>query len=266
MIATAAIASRSTAVYVASDGRWSALFLANFHFASVNPNVLINRESPIAAYWSLAIEEQFYLLYPAFFAGLLLIPGRWTTRTRLRIGLVGIVAISLAVSITTSHQGQLGAYFALSTRAWELAIGGLVAVFTRELRNLPTMMAAGMTWIGLVAIVYSGLTLSVAYSYPGYVATLPVVGAAMVIAGGSKAPRWGAEALLGSRPFGWIGRRSYAWYLWHTSVFALVVLGSGQAFASHSWAERMGWALGSLALAAVSYLLMRETLRAIQPG
>ena len=67
MIATAAIASRSVTVSVASDGRWSALFLANFHFASVFPNVLIKRESPISAYWSLAIEEQFYLLYPAFF-------------------------------------------------------------------------------------------------------------------------------------------------------------------------------------------------------
>ncbi len=66
------IASHRDAVDAASDGRWSALFAANLHFARVDPNVLVPRQSPFGQYWSLAVEEQFYLVYPAFFAVLLL--------------------------------------------------------------------------------------------------------------------------------------------------------------------------------------------------
>ena len=131
LVATAVIVGRSAATAVASDSRWSALFLANFHFAIVNPNVFRFRsDTPLAVYWSLAVEEQFYLVYPAFFALVMLAPGRLSTRARLVCGLGAVTVVSLIVSIHLSAPGQFAGYNSPFTRAWELAIGGLVACTT----------------------------------------------------------------------------------------------------------------------------------------
>lgn len=261
MITTALIASRADVLRVASDARWSAAFLANIHFASVDPNVLVTRESPLTAYWSLAVEEQFYLIYPALFVSLLWIPGRWSTRFRISAGLIFVVLISLSISIAISSRGQLGPYDSLATRAWELAVGGLVALSTSACSRIPARHAAFLTWIGLLGIVVSGLVLSVAYPYPGIVAALPVVSTALVIAGGAGAPRGGAEVILGLGPVRWLGRRSYSWYLWHSCIFALVVIASGTAFAALSTLDRIGWTALSLAIASLTYTLVENPIR-----
>jgi peptidoglycan/LPS O-acetylase OafA/YrhL len=266
MIVTALVASHRDAVMVASDARWSALFVANFHFARVDPNVLVTRVSPFTAWWSLAVEEQYYVIYPAFLALLLLVPVRWSVRARIAAGLFVVVALSFAWSVAISSRGQLGPYDSLSTRAWELAVGGLVALGGEWFARLPTPAAALATWIGVGGIIVSGLVLSVAYPYPGSVAALPVVSTALVIAGGFSAPRWGAEALLGARPFGWLGRRSYSWYLWHSSLFVLPVLAAGAAhsggdFATLPLTDRLGWAALSLVVAAITYALIENPVR-----
>ena len=88
------------------------------------------------------------------------------------------------------------AYFSPLTRAWELALGALVAVATPVLLRVPRLVASLMTWIGLAAICYSAVAFTSLTPYPGSHAAIPVVGAALVIAGGMTAPRWAAESLL----------------------------------------------------------------------
>jgi len=261
LLLTSLIAGHSVAVQVASDCRWSAAFLANFHLTTVTPNVLQMQETPVAGYWSLAVEEQFYLLYPALFAMLMIIPGRWSTRVRLSLGLVVIIIGSLALSIHLSHPGQFAGFNSPLTRAWELAVGGLVAASTGGLQKIPASVATFATWIGLLLIIASSMTLSMALPYPGYAAGLPVLGATLVIGGGCAVPRHGAESLLRITPFAWIGRWSYSWYLWHLAVFFLVAQVLHTRVEDLAITTRLGLALASLLIAATTYFFIENPIR-----
>ena len=255
------IASHRDAVDAASDGRWSALFAANLHFARVDPNVLVPRQSPFGQYWSLAVEEQFYLVYPAFFAVLLLRAPQNSIRKRLGIGLAGVTIASFIASVITSNVGQLGAYYSPFTRAWELAIGALVAIGTPYFIRIPTSLAAVMTWAGLVALVTSAAVITVTTSYPGYAATLPVLGVALVVAGGTPAPPWGTEVLLRTLPFRWIGRWSYSWYLWHLAVIVMAAEYGHTLYGSLSVSLRLALALVALGVSVASYFLVENPIR-----
>lgn len=222
LIASYLLIGPGYATLVASDARWSASFLGDYHFIHVYPNYLVARpNSPLQQYWSLAVEEQFYLVYPAFFVALLAAPGRMSVRARLITGLTAVIIVSLLVSVATTKVGFLGANYSPFTRAWELALGALVAVCTSRLEAIPKGVAAAITWIGLFGIVLSARTLSVHSLYPGAVVALPALSAALVIAGGAAIPRMGAESLLHLLPFRWVGRWSYSWYLWNSAALAI---------------------------------------------
>ena len=213
------------ATLVASDARWSALFMADFHFISDYPTIFATRPgSPLMQYWSLAVEEQFYLVYPAFFVVLLKASGSWSIRARLSGGLGAVILISFLVSVATSQAGYFEANYSPFTRAWELALGALVAVWVPEWKKIPKPCAAAITWVGLAGIVLSAAFLSWSWAFPGYIAAWPAVGTALVIMGGTAVPRWGAEKLLRTLPFRWIGRWSYSWYLWNSAVLAIFAL------------------------------------------
>jgi hypothetical protein len=96
-----------------------------------------------------------------------------------------------------------------------------VAVSTTWLKHLPARAAAVLTWAGLAAIVYSAFVFNAQTAYPGSLVAVPVVGAALIIAGGVAVPRWGAESLLGLGPFRWLGKLSYSLYLWHWPILII---------------------------------------------
>jgi peptidoglycan/LPS O-acetylase OafA/YrhL len=257
---------------VASDGRWTALFLSNFHFASVYPTFFARRAaSPLQPYWSLAVEEQFYLVYPAFFVAALAVPGRWSLRARLTVALAGVIVVSLVYSVATSKLGELASYDSPFTRAWELALGALIAVVTLKLERIPKVVAAAMTWIGLGLVVVAAMTVTVKSALPGSITVLPVVGAALIIAGGCAAPLWGVESVLRLWPFRWIGRWSYSWYLWHWPVMVLAALRAHTTVEATSTGRNALLALVALLLAAATYFLVENPIRhsrwlAQQPG
>ncbi len=95
------------------------------------------------------------------------IPGRWSLARRLAVGLIGVAVASFVASVIYSQVGQLGAYYSPFTRAWELAIGGLVALGTRYLQRTPAAVAAVMTWTGLVGLAVSGSLVTLRTPYPG---------------------------------------------------------------------------------------------------
>ncbi len=217
----------------ANDGRWAAVFLSNFHFASVGTSYLesLRPPSPLQNYWSLSVEEQFYAVYPLLFVVVARSrgKGRPPLHGRLVVALTAVVAASFWWSVVQTSSNPAVAYFSPFTRAWELSAGALVAVGTVWLRRLPIRWAAVLSWAGLGAILYSAFAFNSETAYPGSLVAIPVCGAALVIGGGVVAPTWGAEAVLGLRPFRWLGKLSYSLYLWHWPILIIVAENTGRS-------------------------------------
>jgi len=230
-IASAALLPPLQARSVFGDGIASALYVSNYwfilravdYFAAVLP-------SPFQHYWSLGVEEQFYLVWPA-----LIIATAWLIRrVRRRSGIEAaasktpyvvvlalVAAVSFALSLAATYVVPSVAFFSLPTRAWQLAAGGLVAMTADQWRRLPALVATLAGWAGLALIVVACTLLSASTLYPGSAALVPVLGTALVIGAGCGAPSRGCGRLLGVAPMRAMGRVSYSWYLWHWPVLIL---------------------------------------------
>jgi len=199
----------------AQDGRWAALFAANIHYALVGNGYFQQSvaPSPLEHYWSLGVEEQFYLVWP----GLILLVGVVFTRIPLRWRVTGLAAVATIASFVWSEiqttTNPTWAYFSPLTRGWELGIGALAAALLPQLRKLPRTTGIALAYGGLADIVISALWYTSATPFPGNAALLPVLGATAVIVGGASGG--GATHLLGLRPVRSVGRVSFGWYLLH---------------------------------------------------
>ena len=245
----------------AVDGKWAAVFLANFHFAASQTNYLASQQPPSALqnYWSLAVEEQFYILYPAIFLVTASVFRRSPLRRRLAAVLVIIITASYAYSIILTSSNAANAFFSPLTRAWELAVGGLIAIAGHNLRRMPQALAALVSWLGLAAIVVAGVTLTSATVYPGALVAVPVVGAVFVIAAGAAEPAWGVERLLRQRPFQILGLISYSLYLWHWPVLVIAAQYRGTT-SLPVWDNVLLLVIAAVA-AAATYRLLENPLR-----
>jgi hypothetical protein len=103
------------------------------------------------------VEEQFYLVYPTLFLLVAGIRTRWSMQARLSICLAIVTAVSFTLSVVQTASSPTVAYFSPFTRAWELAIGALIAVSTKWLLAIPKGIAASLTWVGLAAIAYGAV-------------------------------------------------------------------------------------------------------------
>ncbi|MFO0456883.1 MAG: acyltransferase family protein, partial [Alphaproteobacteria bacterium] len=169
---------------------------------------------PLLHLWSLAVEEQFYILWPA----LLYLCWRWRCST-LAV-LLTVTALSFAANLASLRYDLSLAFYSPFTRFWELSAGAVLAYLnvTRPLMLRPNLQNA-MSWLGLALILAACFGLRKSLSFPGFWALLPVVGACLMIAAGAAAPvnRW-----LLARP--WmvgIGLISYPLYLWHWPLLSL---------------------------------------------
>jgi peptidoglycan/LPS O-acetylase OafA/YrhL len=209
---------------VMHDIRAAALWFANWDFASSSTQYMSDTDkSPVLHFWSLSVEEQYYVVWPLLI--LLVIRGsRGLDALALRRRLLKVLALlgvgSLLLSGLTTHSKGPWAYFGLHTRAWELAAGAILAV---GLPWLPRLTARGATLLGgtgLLLVTYSVLAFDRTTTFPGWAAVVPVLGTVLLLGSGGSAAT-PVTRLLSTSPMTYVGRISYAWYLWHWPCLVL---------------------------------------------
>jgi peptidoglycan/LPS O-acetylase OafA/YrhL len=255
---------------VMSDSIFAAVFMANFRFAEQETDYFAGAQppSPLLHLWSLAVEEQFYLVWPAllsivFLGSAAVVGHRLLPRTQLRLLLVFVAlagCASLAWSIYRTAALPPAAYFSPFTRGWELMLGGGLAVAAVTLGRMHRGLKVAAGWTGFLAIAASAVTFSSGTPFPGYAALLPTIGAALVIcAGMTDTPHRAAVAtLLDRTPMRFVGDRSYAFYLWHWPVLVIAEQYLGYA---PPLAVNLALLLGAFLLSIASYALVENPLR-----
>ena len=243
---------------VTATARAASLFFANLHLERVGGGYFAQAvdRNPLLHTWSLSIEEQFYAFLPPVMLGAWALgrrrgrPERW-----MQGAIVAVTLVSFGWAALVVGRGDLRAAFYLpQLRAWEFCVGALLAMQTSRLARLRTTAASVIGGVGAVLTVGAALLLSGAAVFPGPTALAPVVGAALVIAGGTSGR---AAPGLRSGWLVWLGDRSYSWYLWHWPLLT---------FAAIHWPDA-GWArlvasVVALAPAAASYALVERPIRA----
>lgn len=211
------------------DGVASALYVGNYRFALRGTDYLTaDAPSPFQHYWSLGVEEQFYLVWPLLIIAVAasvrrVRPLRSTPRpVPYAVVLALIGAASLVAGVLWTRTSPSWAFFSLPTRAWELAAGGLVALSIQQWRRLSLRTASIAGWGGLALILLTCTQLNAHTPYPGTEALLPVLGTALIIGGGAVTGGLGPGRLLCRPAMRAIGRISYSWYLWHWPVLLLM--------------------------------------------
>lgn len=244
---------RSTAQEIVA----SALYVQNWLLVaqSLDYTAADTGASAVQHYWSLSIEEQFYVAVP-----LLIVVGTLgVQRSRVRKialwGLACITALSLGFSVgwVPAVDGQ--AYFSTLTRVWEFGLGGLLGVAGWQLRGA---MGSVAVVVGLAVIVASARLIEGVERFPGATAVVPVVGALLVLVGGPHATDFVKKA-LGLSAIQKLGGMSYGLYIWHWPVLVILPFALGQE--TSTWTSTLALVI-ALALAAVSRPF-EERLRAV---
>ncbi len=278
---------------IAATARSVALGTANNAFARQSVNYFGGADSPFLHTWSLAVEQQVSLFGPLLFLALAAIGGWTVARTRegvtaseessrraagllrgIGVGLALVAALSFAAAVWLTATEPSWAFFGGATRAWEFAVGGLLALL------LPTdpssdaapatgaadaearrgsgwwFQVAGLLALALAAILYDRNT-----PYPGFAALLPVFGAVAVVAGGAR----GLGALSGdhaaARALRWCGTVSYSWYLWHWPI----VVTAAVLWPTIGVTGRLAWSVAALVPAWLTLRLVERPARAARP-
>ncbi|MEQ1874039.1 MAG: acyltransferase family protein [Ilumatobacteraceae bacterium] len=240
---------------LARDAIAACAFVANFRFFNVGTDYLAEGQavSPLLHFWSLAVEEQYYLVWP----GLMLVLVRYARLARRSLiavlGLMWVASLILCVRSTRSE--PMWAFFMLPARAWELLSGALIAVVGGTLWKRAERLRSIVGYVGLAVIVGVAFAYDDATTFPGFAAVAPVLATVAVINAGALPG--GPGLFLSASPMLWLGARSYAIYLWHFPVLLLAEAKYGPLNAL----TRGGLLLGAVGLAALSYMVLENPVR-----
>lgn len=243
---------------VAADGVAAALYASNLRFAAQATDYLQSElaPSPLLHLWSLGVEEQFYLFWPA----LLLLATRARGNVRLRVGILAaaVVVASLALSAWLTSENAPWAFFSLPTRAWELGIGALLAVGAVRLAMMRRSIARAAGWLGLGMIVAAGLLIDTSTPFPGTAALLPVLGTALAMLPGMAGTGAAPARYLGWGPARFLGRISYSLYLWHWPMLVLPTAVAGDTL---PLPVRVGLMVAAIPVAYASQRWLEDPIR-----
>lgn len=216
---------------VVVDAIWAAAFAANIHFGREGVYYFAQDTgpSPMQHYWSLAVEEQFYVVWPLALAAILLVTRLLTGRRPQRLPRVAVLGLLLVVvgasllwSMSQTVSSPTTAYFSTFTRAWELGVGALVALVpATAVARLRVGYLQVMAFAGIVVVIGSCVVITSATPFPGVAATLPVIGTALLLLAGHGGGTTLVGQLLSTNPFRVVGDWSYSIYLWHWPVLIL---------------------------------------------
>lgn len=241
---------------------WNLFFTATDYFAQDTGKTAFQH------YWSLSVEEQFYLFWPLLLLFFFSLAGKGhtlrTQRTLLALPLVLLGLASLAYAIYLVYLGSAGAYFHTFTRVWEFLAGALVALWVQpastKVDAAPRRPRASgpLQTLGFLLMLGAGFFLTESSGVPGLAALLPVAGAVLVLASGPENPTGWLSPLIRSRPVQFLGDVSYSLYLWHWPLIVLLpyVLGSHLT----PWQQALILPL-SLALAALTKKVIEDPVR-----
>lgn len=243
-------------------------YVANWWFAHQAVDYLATDAppSPVLHYWSLSVEEQFYIVWPLLFAGIAVFATRRNIRTFMRrqwLVAVSVLAVaSFAFSLAMTYSSQPYAFFSTPARAWQLALGAVLALTAQFWLRTSGLLRTAMALVGIAAVGYSFVSLtdaSASTPYPGFLAILPTLGTTAVIATGiNTATPSLVTRLLALRPLRYVGRISYSWYLWHWPPLVFL---AAMARRDVTLVERLVCVALSFVLAALTYRFVEDPIR-----
>jgi peptidoglycan/LPS O-acetylase OafA/YrhL len=245
------------------DAVWGFLFVANWRFASVGTDYFQSSGpiSPLQHYWSLAVEEQFYFVWPWLLLLIFALMGKrksvrgFESRRVAGVVMAIITVASFSWALWETANNPTWSYFSTFSRTWELGIGALLAVFAGAAARLPDRIRGPLGWVGLLAIAASFFLVDESAAFPAPWAALPVLATALVIFAGTGTPNRQLWPLT-IRPMSYIGDISYSLYLWH---FPVIVLGAA-IVGDGVWQKFVIAAISFLA-AVYTYHLIEDPIR-----
>src|SRR6195952_2764732 len=213
----------------------STFYVENWALAANSVDYLAasNDASLVQHYWSLSLEEQFYLVWPILLLGPSIFGVRKLSRTRpgssfgatgrwnaMIVLVVAASVISLILSIVFTKNDPASAYFVTYTRVWEFGVGALLALIPR-LRPTRAWFVNVLGYAGVLAILIAGFTFDRNTPFPGYAALVPVLGTAAVIVSHRSEHRFDIGRVLSTRVPRFFGDISYSLYLWHWPLIVI---------------------------------------------
>ena len=222
-----------------------ALWQMDYQNLNATPPVVIH-------YWSLAVEEQFYLFWPFIILALY----RYGARRAVFFGVVAITAASFLLSLFLTPREPIWSFYSLPTRAWELGVGALLLFIPKRIR-----FSSNYGWAALGLILFGTLTFTDKTPFPGTAALVPVIGTAFAIASLSNWPsamnRFGNLKIVQ-----WLGEISYPLYLWHWPVLVIPSVAWGRSLVAH---ELLICVLLTALLADLTHRFIEDPIRYSKP-